>query len=385
VIREIDLSGDQLELIEHSRKFGEKYILPRAPEYFESGEFPADVLEQMIDAGFMGVLAPREWGGGNIDTVTYSAMLEEIAHADMTMALTWQVHVLVTDVYAHFASASQKDEWMPRLVSGEVLGAIAMTEPGAGSDLRSARTRAVRDGSDWLINGSKMFITNSGTTRSDGMVVLARSGEHEDGRAELSTFIVPRDTPGLVIGKKIRKLGWRAMDTREIFFEDCRIPSDNLLGTQGKGLRQVLTGMDLGRIAFGSTSVGLAQACLDLALAYAKERVQFGQPISSFQAIQFRLAHMQTKIAAARALCYDAARLRDLDHDGSEVAASMAKLFASRVAVECADDAYHIFGGYGVCLEYPVARYYADAKMMEIGEGTSEMQLQYIARSLGCG
>ena len=384
MIREIDFNADQIELIEHARKFGDQYVLPRAPEFFESGEFPMDVLEQMIDAGFMGMLAPAEWGGSNVDTVTYSAMLEEMAHADMTMALTWQVHVLVTDVYTHFASPAQQEEWMPRLVSGEVLGAIAMTEPGAGSDLRAARTRAVRDGGDWVINGSKMFITNSGTPLSDGLIVLARSGEGEGGRAEMSTFIVPRDTPGLVIGKKIRKLGWRAMDTREIFLEDCRIPADNLLGTQGKGLRQVLTGMDLGRIAFGSTSVGLAQACLDLALAYAKERVQFGQPISSFQSIQFRLAHMQTKIAAARGLCHDAARLRDLDREGSEVAASMAKLFASRVAVECADDAYHIFGGYGVCMEYPVARYYADAKMMEIGEGTSEMQLQYIARSLGC-
>ncbi len=384
MIAEIDLTIDQSEFVQHARTFGERYVLPRAPEFFESGEFPMDVLDQMIEAGFMGILAPAEWGGSAVDTVTYSSMLEAMAHADMTIALTWQVHVLVTDIYTHFASPAQQEEWMPRLVSGEILGSVAMTEPNAGSDLRSLRTRAVPDGSDWVVNGSKMFITNSGTERSDAMIVLAQSGDADDGRAELSTFIVPRSTPGLVVGKKIRKLGWRAMDTREVFFEDCRIPGENLLGTRGKGLRQVLTGMDLGRIAFGSTSVGLAQACFDHALAYAKERQQFGQPISRFQAIQFRLADMATRIEAARALCHDAARRRDLRLAGGETAASMAKLFGSHVAVTVSDDAYHIFGGYGVCLEYPIARYYADAKMMEIGEGTSEMQLQHIARSFGC-
>lgn len=377
MIPELDLSQDGQMLRESARSFADNVIAPVAQEHWETGEFPYEVMRQLRDLGYMGIMAGEEWGGTGVDTVSYAAVLEELARVDIAVALTLQVHVLVTEIYEQFGSEEQKQAWMPRLASGEILAAIAMTEPGAGSDLRSATTTARLDGDEWVLNGSKTFITNAGTEISDGCVVLARTGD------TFSTFIVPRDTPGFVTGRKLAKLGWRSMDTRELFFEDCRVPRENMIGPEGKGLRVVLTGMDLGRIAFGICSTGLAQGCLDHALAYANERVQFKRPLSSFQAIQFKLADMATKIATARSLSFDAARRRDAELP-SEVAASMAKLYASRVCVEAADEAFQIFGGYGFTYEYPVARFYADAKMMEIGEGTNEIQRIFIARSLGC-
>jgi alkylation response protein AidB-like acyl-CoA dehydrogenase len=377
MIPELDLSQDGHMLRATARNFADEVIAPVAQQYWESGDFPYEVMYRLRDLGYMGILAGEEHGGAGVDTVTYAAVLEELARVDITVALTLQVHVLVTEIYEQFGTEEQKREWMPRLASGEILAAIAMTEPGAGSDLRSATTTAKRDGDDWVINGSKTFITNAGTEFSDGCVVLARTGD------TFSTFIVPRGTPGFEVGNKISKLGWRAMDTRELFFEGCRVPRENMIGEEGKGLRVVLTGMDLGRIAFGISSTGLAQGCLDHALAYANERIQFKRPLSSFQAIQFKLADMATKVATARAISFDAARRRDAGLP-SEIPASMAKLYASRVCVEAADEAFQIFGGYGFTLDYPIARFYADAKMMEIGEGTSEVQRIFIARSLGC-
>jgi alkylation response protein AidB-like acyl-CoA dehydrogenase len=378
MIAELDLTPEARMLKETARDFTDRVIAPNAQELWESEQFPYEILAQLRDLGYMGIMAPEEYGGGAVDTVTYAAVLEEFARGDITIALTLQVHVLVTDIYEKFATEAQKAEWMPRLASGEILAAIAMTEPGAGSDLRSATTTAELRGGSWVLNGSKTFITNAGTDISDGCVVLAKTGADE-----FSTFIVPNDTPGFVRGKKLRKLGWRAMDTRELFFENCEIPEENLLGERGRGLRVVLTGMDLGRIAFGVCSTGMAQACLDHALAYANERVQFRRPLSSFQAIQFKLADMATKIATARAISFEAARRRDAGLQ-AEVIASMAKLHASRVCVEAADEAFQIFGGYGFTLDYPIARLYADAKMMEIGEGSNEIQRIYIARALGC-
>jgi short/branched chain acyl-CoA dehydrogenase len=378
MIPELDLTSEGRMLKESARDLTEKVIMPRAQEYWDSGEFPYDILDRFRELGYMGIMAPEEFGGSAVDTATYATVLEEIARGDITAALTLQVHVLVTEIYEQFGSEKQKQEWLPRLASGEILASIAMTEPGAGSDLRSLATKAELRNGEWVLNGSKTFITNAGTKVSDGCVVLARTGPNE-----FSTFIVPDDAPGFVRGKKLNKLGWRAMDTRELFFEDCRVPEENLLGPRGKGLRVVLTGMDLGRIAFGACSTGLAQACLDHSLAYANERVQFKRPLSSFQAIQFKLADMATKVETARAITSQAARMRDAGMP-SEVAASMAKLYASRVCVEAADEAFQIFGGYGFVLEYPIARLYADAKMMEIGEGTNEVQRIFIARSLGC-
>jgi alkylation response protein AidB-like acyl-CoA dehydrogenase len=378
MIPELDLSPEARALRATAKEFADDVVSPRASEYFRTGEFPYDLLDTMRELGWPGIMADPEYGGGGADTVTYVAMLEELGRADITLALTLQVHVLVTEIYQRFATPEQKCAWLPRLASGEILAAIAMTEPGAGSDLRSITTTAELRDQQWVINGSKTFITNAGTRVSDGMVVLARTGADE-----YATFIVPRDTPGLTIGPKLEKLGWRAMDTRQLFFQECAVPAENLLGQQGHGLRVALTGMDLGRIAFGACSTGLAQACLDHSLAYARNRVQFGQPIARFQATQFKLADMATKIACARALTYDAARLRDRALS-CEVAAAMAKLYASHVCVEAADEAFQIHGGYGFTLDYPIARFYADAKMMEIGEGTNEVQRIYIARALGC-
>ncbi|MFF7944857.1 acyl-CoA dehydrogenase family protein [Nocardia gamkensis] len=378
MIPELDLTDEGLMFQANARSFADKVIAPVAQKYWESGEFAYDLLNRLREIGYLGILAREEHGGAGASTVNYMAVLEELARADITTALTLQVHVLVTEVYEQFASPEQQAEWLPRLTSGEILGAIAMTEPGAGSDLRSVATTARQDGTDWVINGSKTFITNAGTDVSDGCVVLTKTGPNE-----FTTFIVPRKTHGFVTGKKINKLGWRSMDTRELFFEDCRIPAGNMLGERGKGLRVVLTGMDLGRIAFGTCSTGLAQACLDHSLTYATERRQFGRPLTGFQATQFKLADLATKIDAARALSFDAARRRDAGLP-REVAASKAKLYASRVCVEAADTAFQIFGGYGFTMDFPIARFYADAKMMEIGEGTSEMQRMFIARALGC-
>lgn len=384
MIVDLDLSEEEKELLTGVRKFAREVLLPRGQEAFESGEVPLDVLKQMAEMGFQGLLVSQDNGGSGARTRLYAQVLEELAKADPTTATTLQVHVLVSEVYERYANAEQKAQWMPRLTSGEILGAIAMTEPGAGSDLRAIRTQAVRDGDDYIINGQKTFITNAGTAMSDGMIVLARTGEDEKGRGTFSIFIVPRDTPGLVIGQRLKKIGWRSMDTREIFFEDCRVPARNLVGEPGRGLKAFMVGLDLGRTAFGAISVGLAQACLDHTLEYAKERRQFGKSIASFQATQFKFADMKTKIEAARGLVYDAARARDHQLPDVQTYASMAKLFASRTAVEVSDEAYQIFGGYGTSMEYPIARYYLDAKLMEIGEGTNEIQRIHIARALGC-
>jgi len=384
MIVDLDMNEEEREMLAGVRKFCKTVVAKRAPEAFESGEVPIDVIKQMAELGFQGTLVSEALGGGGMSTQFYAQMLEEIALEDPTLATTLQVHVMVAHVYEAFGNDAQKAEWMPKLVNGEILGAIAMTEPGAGSDLRAIRTTAVRDGDDYVINGAKTFITNTGTEISDGMIVLAKTGEDAKGRGTFSVFIVPNDTPGFIKGNRLKKIGWRSMDTREIFFEDCRVPATNLLGTPEKGLRLFMMGLDLGRTAFGAISVGLAQACLNNSLAYAKERRQFGQAISDFQATQFKFADMQTKIEASRALVYDAARARDLGRDDVQKRASMAKLFATRTAVEVSDEAYQIFGGYGTSTEYPVARYYLDAKLMEIGEGTNEIQRIHIARSLGC-
>lgn len=378
----IALSDEERMIRDSARQFAQEVVAPVADELFETGRFPYEIIAGLADMGFMGILVPEEHGGVGASTTAYIAAIEEMSKVDVTVALTWQVHVLVTEVYSHFATDEQKAEWLPRMARGEILGGIAMTEPGAGSDLRNVRTSAVRDGDEWVLNGAKTFITNAGTDISDGLIVLARTGEDAKGRPSLTTFIVPKSTPGLVMGNRLKKFGWKSMDTREVFLEDCRIPAANILGEEGKGLRQTLTGMDLGRIVFATGSIGIAQACLDHAVAYAKERHQFGQPIGSFQAIQFRLADLAAQIFCARQAIYAAAKKRDTGVE-VEVEASMAKLVSCRLGTLAADTAYHVFGGYGFSLEYPIARYYADAKIMEIGEGTTEMQLMRIAKGLG--
>ena len=378
----IDLTDEERMIRDTARQFAQDVVAPVADELFETGRFPYEIIAGLAELGFMGILVPEEYGGVEASTTAYISAIEELSKVDVTTALTWQVHVLVTEVYSHFASDEQKAEWLPRMARGEILGGIAMTEPGAGSDLRAIRTTAELVGEEWVLNGAKTFITNAGTDISDGLIVLARTGEDVKGRPALSTFIVPRDTPGLVIGNRLKKFGWKSMDTRELFFENCCIPAANILGQEGKGLRHTLTGMDLGRIVFATGSIGIAQACLDHSVAYAKERVQFGQPIGSFQAIQFRLADLAARIFCCRQAIYAAAKKRDLGVE-CEVEASMAKLISCRLGVEAADTAFHVFGGYGFSLEYPVAKLYADAKIMEVGEGTNEMQMMRIAKGLG--
>ena len=378
----IDLTDEERMIRDTARQFAQDVVAPVADELFETGRFPYEIIAGLAELGFMGILVAEEYGGVEASTTAYISAIEELSKVDVTTALTWQVHVLVTEVYSHFASDEQKAEWLPRMARGEILGGIAMTEPGAGSDLRAIRTTAELVGEEWVLNGAKTFITNAGTDISDGLIVLARTGEDVKGRPALSTFIVPRDTPGLVIGNRLKKFGWKSMDTRELFFENCCIPAANILGQEGKGLRHTLTGMDLGRIVFATGSIGIAQACLDHSVAYAKERVQFGQPIGSFQAIQFRLADLAARIFCCRQAIYAAAKKRDLGVE-CEVEASMAKLISCRLGVEAADTAFHVFGGYGFSLEYPVAKLYADAKIMEIGEGTNEMQMMRIAKGLG--
>ena len=378
----IDLTDEERMIRDTARQFAQDVVAPVADELFETGRFPYEIIAGLAELGFMGILVAEEYGGVEASTTAYISAIEELSKVDVTTALTWQVHVLVTEVYSHFASDEQKAEWLPRMARGEILGGIAMTEPGAGSDLRAIRTTAELVGEEWVLNGAKTFITNAGTDISDGLIVLARTGEDVKGRPALSTFIVPRDTPGLVIGNRLKKFGWKSMDTRELFFENCCIPAANILGQEGKGLRHTLTGMDLGRIVFATGSIGIAQACLDHSVAYAKERVQFGQPIGSFQAIQFRLADLAARIFCCRQAIYAAAKKRDLGVE-CEVEASMAKLISCRLGVEAADTAFHVFGGYGFSLEYPVAKLYADAKIMEVGEGTNEMQMMRIAKGLG--
>ncbi|UTE73726.1 acyl-CoA dehydrogenase family protein [Rossellomorea marisflavi] len=380
---DFELSMEELMIKKTADEFGREVIAPQVGELFKKAEFPYEILQQLIDMGFAGFFAPEEYGGQNISTVGYVTALEEMAKYDSTIPLILQVQNLVIEVYSKFASEEQKAYWLPRFTSGEVLGSIAMTEPGAGSDLASASTTATLEGDHWILNGSKTFISNSGTERSDGMIVLASTGE-ENGRKKFSTFIVPRNSDGLIIGKQIEKIGWKHGDTREIFFENCRIPRGNMLGEEGKGLRHVLTGMDVGRLAFAACSTGMAEGALNMALEHAKTRIQFGMPLSKLQAIQFKLAEMKTKVNAARSLTYMAASARDQKKANVEELASMAKLFASRVAVEVVDESYQIHGGYGFTLEYPISRFYADVKMMEIGEGTSEVQKLFIARKMGC-
>lgn len=358
-------------------------IEPWVDGYFRSGEFPEKAVDELAGAGLLGVRVPAGYGGLDASTVEYAGALERIARVDVTIALTWEVHALAGELYRAFGGDALRARWLPQLASGRVLAGLAMTEPHAGSDIRAIATTARQDGADWILDGSKTFITNTGTPRSDGLVVMARSGGSAE-RPRFSLFCLPSGTPGVRLGDRIRTLGWRSMDTRPVEFDGCRLGPDCLIGEAGNGMAMINAGLGLGRVAFAAISTGLAEACLRAAVGYANERVQFGRPIGRHQAVAHMLADMATAVAAARALTVQAAVERDAGTPDWPVTASMAKLFASRTAVDCADRAVQVFGGRGLVTDNPVARYYADAKMMEIGEGTSEMQRQVIARGIGC-
>ncbi|MGZ4170916.1 MAG: acyl-CoA dehydrogenase family protein [Solirubrobacteraceae bacterium] len=370
---------DQTELLQRTvRDFAQAEVAPAAEELDRTHAFPYEIVAKMASLGWMGIPFPEEVGGAGGSSLQYAIAVEELTRVDSSVAITLCAHTsLGTQPIYLFGSDAQKEEWLPRLCSGEVLGAFGLTEPEAGSDAGNTRTRARLEDGDWVIDGAKQFITNAGTDISGVVCITAKTGDDE-----ISNLVVPNGTPGYEQGEPYRKMGWNASDTRPLTFTDCRVPEENLLGMRGKGFHQFLEVLDIGRIGVAAMGVGLAQGALDQALAYAKERRAFGKPISKFQTIQAKLADLATEIAAARLLVYHSAWLKDQRKPFSLVAAQ-AKLKTGRLAVRCAEEAVQIHGGYGYIEEYPVCRFYRDAKILTIGEGTDEVQQMVIARALG--
>ncbi len=361
------------------RDFGAQHIQPRMMEWDESQEFPRDVFRRLGELGLMGVLVPTEYGGAGFGYPEYVTAIAELSRIDGSIGLSMAAHnSLCTGHILQHASAAQKQQYLPRLASGEWLGAWGLTEPNTGSDAGNMRTTAVRDGDAYVLNGAKNFITHGKS--GDIAVVIARTGEVGDSHG-MTAFIVERGTPGFAAGRKENKLGMRASETTEIIFTDCRIPAENVIGQEGEGFVQSLKVLDGGRISIAALSLGIAQGALDAALQYSKERQQFNQPISQFQGFAFKLADMATEIEAARLLTYRAAEMKDAGLNVNRESA-MAKLYASEVSVRVANEAVQIFGGYGYTKDYPVEKFYRDAKLCTIGEGTSEIQKLVIARTL---
>ena len=377
---DLSLTERERDLVELCRGFAQREIAARAPQAWEDGRCPTDLLREMGELGLLGVLVPEEWGGIGMSTVGFVAAMEQIGLADQSVAAAWQAHVTIGSLPLYlFGDDAQRERWLRPLAEGRALGAFGLTEPDAGSDARGIRTRAEwRDGG-WLINGRKTFISNAGTDMSFGVTLLARV-EPQGGYA---SFVVEKDTPGFTMGPKMRGIGWRGLDTRELYLDDVWVPDGHLVGAPDLGLSQFLRTLEVGRISIAALSLSLTQAVLDLATAYARQRVQFGQPIAKFQAVQFKLADIATELEAARWLTYRAAYLRDTGQPFQKEAA-MAKLKASRVATWAASEAVQIHGGLGYMLDTPVARFYCDSKVLEIGEGTNEIQHLVIARTLGC-
>jgi short/branched chain acyl-CoA dehydrogenase len=375
---DFDLSEEH-ELVRATvREFAESRVAPVAEELDRESRFPYELVRELAELGLMGMPIPEEYGGAGADTVAYAIAIEELTRVDSSVAITVAAHTsLGTMPIFLFGDERQKREWLPPLAGGERLAAFGLTEPEAGSDAGNTRTRAeLRDGR-WIVNGSKIFITNAGTDITWGVTVTARTGEDE-----ISNIVIPNDTPGLDISPPMKKLGWRASDTRALAFEDCSVPEGNLLGERGRGFRQFLEILDGGRISVAAMGVGLAQGAYDLAAAYAHERQQFGRPIGSFQAVQFRLADMATEIEAGRQLVYRAAWVKDQGRDFAREAA-MAKLYTGEMSNRVVNWALQIHGGYGYMDEFAVSRLYRDQKILEIGEGTNEVQRMVIAKLLG--
>ena len=373
-----DLPDDHRLLQQTVRDFAVQEIAPAAEELDREKRFPYEIVAKMGELGWMGIPFPEEVGGAGGTTLQYALAVEELTRVDSSVAITMCAHTSLGTQPIHlFGSQEQKEALIPDLCSGAKLGAFGLTEPEAGSDAGNVRTRAALDDGEWVVNGAKQFITNAGTDISGHVAITARTGENE-----ISNIIVERGTAGYEQGTPYRKMGWNASDTRPLTFSDCRVPEENLLGPRGQGFKQFLHILDIGRIGVAAMGVGLAQGALDEALAYAKERRAFGQPISKFQAIQGKLADMATEIEAARLLTYKAAFLKDEGRNFT-LTAAQAKLKTGRLAVRCAEEAVQIHGGYGYIEEYPVCRFYRDAKILTIGEGTDEVQQMVIARALG--
>jgi short/branched chain acyl-CoA dehydrogenase len=360
------------------RDFAQQRVAPVAEELDRESRFPYDLVAELAELGLMGMTIPEEYGGAGTDTVSYALAVEELTRIDSSVAITVAAHhSLGTLPIYYYGTEEQKQQWLPELASGKKLAAFGLTEPGAGSDAGATRTRAeLRDG-EWVVNGSKIFITNAGTDITACVTITAHTGEDE-----ISNIIVPNGTQGYEISKPMKKLGWRASDTRELSFRDCSVPEGNLLGERGKGFQQFLEILDGGRISVAAMGVGLAQGAYDLAYSYAQERQQFGKSIASFQAVQFKLADMATELEAGRNLVYKAAWLKDQGRDFA-LAAAQAKLYTGELSNRAVNWALQIHGGYGYMDEYAISRLYRDQKILEIGEGTNEVQRMVIARHLG--
>ncbi|MEU8000693.1 acyl-CoA dehydrogenase family protein [Catellatospora sp. NPDC049111] len=374
------LSEEHRELRDTVRRFAQDKVAPVIGDLYERHEFPYDLVRQMGEMGLFGLPFPSEFGGMDGDYLALCIVLEELARVDSSLSITLEAAISLGAMPIYrFGSDEQKKRWLPALIKGEALAGFGLTEPGAGSDAGGTRTtaRLSEDGSEWIINGSKAFITNSGTTMTSLVTVTARTGENE-----ISSIIVPSGTPGFTVAPGYSKVGWCSSDTHELTFTDCRVPVENLLGQRGRGFAQFLQILDEGRIAIAALSTGLAQGCVDESLKYASQREAFGHAIGSYQAIQFMIADMETRAHTARLAWRDAAQRLVAGADFKRQAA-IAKLHASTVAVDNARDATQIHGGYGFMNEFPVARMWRDSKILEIGEGTSEIQRMVIARDLG--
>ena len=365
-------------------EFARDAVAPVIGDLYERGEFPYEVVAEMGKIGLFGLPVAEEYGGMGGDYFALCLALEELARVDSSVAITLEAAVAlgIMPIY-RFGNPEQKQHWLPRLCTAEILGAFGLTEPGGGTDVAGAMlTRARLDDDTWVIDGTKAFITNSGTRITGVVAVAAVTGTRDGGKSEISTILVPSGTPGFTVSKKYSKVGWCASDTRELSFDDCRVPQQNLLGERGRGYAQFLRTLDEGRVAIAALSVGLAQGCVDESVSYAKQRTAFGRNIGHYQAIQFKIADMEARAHTARIAYYQAAA-KMLAGQPFKKEAAIAKLTASNAAMDNARDATQIFGGYGFMNEYPVGRFYRDAKILEIGEGTSEVQRMLIARELG--
>ncbi|MFD2082134.1 butyryl-CoA dehydrogenase [Actinopolymorpha cephalotaxi] len=366
--------------------FARAEIAPHAARWDEAHHFPVEAVAAMGKLGLFGLVVPEEYGGSGADFTSLCVAIEEIGRVDQSMGLTLEAAVgLGIGPILAWGTDEQKARWLPDLATGQALAGFGLTEAEAGSDAGATRTRARLDGDSWVIDGGKQFITNSGTPLTSLVTVTARTGQADDGSPEISAIIVPSGTPGFTVEPAYRKLGWHASDTHPLSFADCRVPADHLLGERGSGFRQFLATLDEGRIAIAALATGLAQGCLDEATEYARTRIAFGRPIGVNQGLSFQLADLRVAVEASRLLTYKAAAMKDAGRPAAELkqAAAMAKLFATEAAVTATRTATQVFGGYGFMEEYPVARFYRDAKILEIGEGTSEIQRMVIARSLG--
>jgi short/branched chain acyl-CoA dehydrogenase len=386
-----ELSREHEEFRRTVRDFAEAEIRPHAAQWDRDHHFPTDVVHKMGELGLLGLTAPEEYGGAGLDAdaggfTSLCLAIEEIGRVDQSMGITLEAAVgLGINPILTFGSEEQKQTWLPDLVTGRTLAGFGLTEPGAGSDAGATRTKAELVDGEWVLNGSKQFITNSGSSITSLVTVTARTGTREDGNAEISTIIVPSGTPGFTAEPAYDKLGWHASDTHPLTFADACVPAGNLLGERGRGFAQFLATLDDGRVAIAALAVGCIQACLDMSVEYAGERTTFGVSIGAKQGVAFQVADLQVMLEASRALTYKAAAMKDAGRPTKEFkqAAAVAKLYATESAVTATRIATQVFGGYGFMEEYPVARFYRDAKVLEVGEGTSEVQRILIARGLG--